>query len=145
MKSRLIDAAAFVIGAIAAFMQGGAMGDSPWPIRLALTILGPGYFVGFPLVFLVGAIGLASLGFFFLVSILVNGLIFGLTSYLIQKVHQEASGRPESPWPLAWASGSPGAPRYTISSWPWPEHVAPVDLSSPLAGRWKGVLHSRAR
>jgi len=35
MKSRLIDAAAFVIGVIAAFMQGGAADDLPgqsgWP------------------------------------------------------------------------------------------------------------------
>jgi hypothetical protein len=143
MKSRLIDAAAFLIGAIAVFMQGGVIADSPWPIRLALTILSPGYLVGFPIVFLAGAIGLASLSFFFLVSILVNGLIFGLTSYLIrnsikgQRVARVALAIGMGVW-ITWGA------KYTIGFWPWPERVVPVDLSSPIAGRWKGVFHSQS-
>ena len=138
MKSRLIDAAAFVIGVIAAFMQGG---DFAWPIRLALSLLGPGYFVGLPLSFLVSAIGLGSMGFFFLVGILVNGLIFGLASYLIrktmkgQRVARIALAVGMGVW-ITWGAV------YAFSSWPWPDHIAPVDLSSPLAGRWKGVLHA---
>ena len=65
MKSRLIDAAAFIIGVIAAFMQGGGVADFAWPVRLALSLLGPGYLVGLPLLYLVSAIGLGSFGFFF--------------------------------------------------------------------------------
>src|SRR6266581_614411 len=85
MKSRLIDVAAFVIGAIVAFMVGGPADDFPWPIRLAFSLLSPGYIVGLPLSYLVGALGLGSLGFFFLAGILVNGLIFGLASHLVRK------------------------------------------------------------
>jgi hypothetical protein len=142
MKSRLIDAAAFVIGGIAAFMQGGATADFPWPIRLALSLLCPGYIVGFPLLFLVGAIGLGSLSFFFLVGMLVNGLIFGLASYLIRKA---MNGQRVARLALAVGMGvwiTWGAVN-TISAWPRPDHPAPVDLSSPLAGRWNGVLHAQ--
>ncbi len=141
MKSRLIDAAAFVIGVIVALIQGGAADDFVWPIRLALSLLCPGYYVGLPLFFLVGAIGLGSIGFFFVVGILVNGLIFGLASYLIQRaikghrVARIALTIGVGVW-ITWGAV------YTISAWPWPEHLAPVDLSSPLAGRWKGVLHA---
>ncbi len=139
MKSRLIDAAAFVIGAIAAFMQGGAAGDFAWPIRLALTLLCPGYYAGLPLLFLVGAMGLGSFGFFFLLGILFNGLIFGLASYLIrhamqgQRVARIALAIGMGVW-ITWGAA------YAISSLPRPP--APVDLSSPLAGRWNGVLHA---
>jgi len=142
MKSRLIDAAAFVIGVIAALMQGGAAGDFAWPIRLALSLLGPGYFAGLPLFFLVGAIGLGSFGFFFLVGILFNGLIFGLASYLIrkamegQRVARIALTIGMGVW-ITWGAV------YAISWWPRSDHLAPVDLSSPLAGRWNGVLHAR--
>jgi len=140
MKSRLIDAAAFVIGVIAAFTQGGAADNFAWPIRLALSLLCPGYFVGLPLFFLVSAIGLGSIGFFFLVGILVNGLIFGLASYLIrkaiegQRVARIALTIGMGVW-ITWGAV------YAISSLPRP--AAPVDFSSPLAGRWNGVLHAR--
>ena len=126
MKSRLIDAAAFVIGVIAALMQGGAADDFAWPIRLALSLLCPGFFAGLP--------------FFFLVGILVNGLIFGLASYLIrkamkgQRVARIALTIGMGVW-ITWGAG------YAIS--PLPDHPAPVDLSAPLAGRWNGVLHAQ--
>lgn len=142
MKSRLIDAAAFVIGAIAAFLLVGATADFTWPIRLALSLLCPGYFVGFPLLLLVGALGLGSLGFYFLVGILVNGLIFGLASYLIrramngERVARIALTIGMGVW-ITWGAV------YAISSWPPADHPAPVDLSSPLAGRWNGVLHAK--
>ena len=141
MKSRLIDAAAFIIGVIAAFMQGGGVADFAWPVRLALSLLGPGYLVGLPLLYLVSAIGLGSFGFFFLVGILVNGLIFGLTSYLIrkalrgQRVARIALAIGMATW-IIWGAV------YTIQAWPWPERHAPVDIKSPLAGRWNGVLHA---
>ena len=142
MKSRLIDAAAFVIGAIAAYVQGGPTADFPWPIRLALSLLCPGYIVGFPLAFLLGAIGLGSLSFFFLVGILVNGLIFGLASYLIrmamkgQRVARRALAIGMGVW-VTWGAV------FAISFWPWPgPRPAPINFSSPLAGRWNGVLHA---
>lgn len=142
MKSRLIDAAAFLIGALVAFLQGGALSDVPWPVRLLLYHLCPGYFVGFPLFSLVGAMGLASIGFFFVVGILVNGLIFGLASNLIRR-----SLRGERAARLALTLGMgvwfTWAAVITFGAWPRPEHLAPVDLSSPLAGRWNGVLHAR--
>jgi hypothetical protein len=138
MKSRLIDAAAFVIGAILAFMQGGAATDYPW-LTVAHTILCPGYVVGLPLFFLVGAIGLASFGFFFFLSILVNGLIFGLASYLIRNA---LKGQRAARLALALGMGVwiTWGVVWTVQAWPKPP--APVILASPLAGRWNGVLHA---
>ncbi len=109
---------------------------------MALSLLCPGYFAGLPLFFLVGAIGLGSMGFFFLVGILFNGLIFGLASYLIrnamkgQRVARIALTIGMGVW-ITWGAV------YAISWWPRSDHLAPVDLSSPLAGRWNGVLHAR--
>ena len=142
MKARLIDAAAFLVGAFVAFAQTGLSGEMPWPIRLLLNVLCPGYLVGLPLLYLIGAMGLASLGFFFLLGMLVNGLVFGLASYLIRKtMHGERLARlvltlGMSLW-IGWGTVS------TFGAWPWPERPAPVDLSSPLAGRWRGVLHGK--
>ena len=142
MKARLIDAGGFVIGVIAACMQGGFVDEFPWPIRLALSLLAPGYFAGLPLVYLAGALGLGSLSFFFIVGTLVNGLIFGLAAHLIRKAMQ---GQRVSRIALAIFMGVwiAGGAVYVIKAWPWPEHLAPVDLSSPLAGRWKGVYHGQ--
>jgi hypothetical protein len=122
-------------------MQVSALGDIPWPVRLFLILLCPGYIVGLPLFYLVGAIGLASFGFLFLVGILANGLIFGLASYLIRRsIRGERVARlvltiGTGVW-ITWGTVT------TFGAWPWPEHLAPVDLSSPLAGRWNGVLHA---
>ena len=140
MKSRLIDAGAFVIGAILAFMIVGPA-DVPWPVRLALTLLSPGYYVGLPIVFIVAAVGLPSIAFYFLVGVLTNGLIFALASSLIRNA-RKGQRRARLVLALGMATWVIWGVVWTVQSWPWPERVAPVDLASSLAGRWTGVLHA---
>jgi hypothetical protein len=142
MTPRRIDAAAFVMGMIPAFLQGGLMDDSPWPVRLALNLLCPGFLIGLPILQVVNWIGLPSIGFYFLVSILVNGLIFGLASHLIrharkgQRLPRLSLALGMGAW-VIWGVISTGI------AWPRPEPpLARVDLASPLAGRWEGGRHA---
>lgn len=140
MKSRLIDAAAFAIGLIPAYLAAGRVDEFPWMLRLVFTVLSPGYFVGIPFVQIIGMIGLFSFGFFFFVAIVVNGLIYGLVSYLARNA---LKGRRAARLVLGLGMGiwiTWGAV-YTVQAWPWPERFAPVVLASPLTGRWEGVFH----
>lgn len=141
MKARLIDAAAFVIGTIPAFMLGGLTGDVPWPVRLALSLVSPGYVVGLPLCYLVGAIGLFSFRFFFLVAVLANGLIFALASYLIRNA---LKGQRPARLALSLGMGSwiTWGVVWGVNAMRAEPPPAPVNLASPLAGRWEGVLHA---
>jgi hypothetical protein len=140
VKSRLIDAAAFAIGMVPAFLVGWHTDDFPWLLRLAMGVLSPGYFLGIPALWLMGAIGLSSIGFFFFVSIVVNGQIGWLTSYLVrnslrgQRAARVALGLGIGVW-MTWAIV------YSVQAWPRPERIAPLAVASPLAGRWDGVLH----
>ena len=141
MQWRFIDGAAFVVGLIPPFLQGGLVDSLPWPVRLVLNVLSPGFFVGFAIFQLVGWIGLASISFLFLVSIFGNGLIFGLASYLIRHA-LEGQRRARITltigtsgwviWGVVWTATA-------VSRLEPPP--ARVDLASPLAGRWNGVLH----
>ena len=141
MKARLIDAAAFAIGMVAACLAAGRVDEFPWLLRIFLTVLSPGYFLGLPIVFLVGWIGLFSFGFVFFVAILFNGLVYGLTSFLIRNAlkGQRAARLVLISGTVSWIIWGAA---YTVQAWPWPEKVAPLVLASPAAGRWEGVLHA---
>jgi len=137
MKSRIIDAAAFTTGAILVFLQGGPSGDWPWPLRLTLSLSSPGFLIGVPLLWLLGTTGLTSIGFFFLVVMLVNGVIFWLVAYLVRNARH---GRRVALVALVLGLGAwtTWAAVTMVQAWPRPEVLAPVVLDSPFAGRWDG-------
>ena len=132
---------AFVVGAVVPLMVLQFLG--PWPLSVLIMAVCPGGPMATPLVRyfplgegLDGAIfGLAVL------SALINGLIYSLGWYLARIAR---AGTRAALVPLIVGVGVWGAwcIHWGLENRPKPvPPPAPVDLASPLAGRWEGVIH----
>jgi len=145
VKSRLIDAAAFVIGGIPPFLLSGTA-EFPVPFRIILLILSaPLSLVAAPIGFLFGAIGLLSFGFLPFISIVANGMMFLLISHVVRRAL--IGGKPARiTLAIAMAAWTTWGVMLTVQAWSEREPPPPrVVLASPLAGRWGGQLNFYAK
>jgi hypothetical protein len=144
---RFGDVPAFVIGASVGCVMVGLSGNQLGLWTLPLVFLCPGFFVALP------ALGLLEVGLFtpgFFLSILLatavfNGVIYGLAWHLTRLA---VEGRRPLLVPVVLGAGLwiSWFVNWTVENWPKPEPPpAPVDLTSPLAGRWVGVIHGHTR
>jgi hypothetical protein len=145
LKLRPIDVVAFVVGAIIGAVMGSFPQGLPLPAQLVLSFLAPGAVLGLPLAGMIlvpmgwnnpafGPIVISTFA-------VTNGLCFGLVSYLTRLA---VNGKRATFLPVVLGLGVWMAwfvPMW-VSNWPTPEPPPmPVDLASPLAGRWEGVTH----
>ena len=151
MRPRLSDVVAFVVGATIAIVMslfydtGSFYDDAPVFPSIVLRFLCPGFLLGSPLAApFTSGMGLDGLGFTILVMALVNGLLFGLAWYFGgiaakgSRVAVLVIVLAVGLWTVVYA-------RWCGKHWPKHVPVMPVDFSSPLAGRWEGVIHGARR
>jgi hypothetical protein len=138
--------------AVDAFVIGAALGWPPvvipdfgaGPGDLVLGLLCPGLFLAFPLLGLLG-LGILSSEFFptLLVAVVViNGAVYAMTWRLIRLAMR--GNRPMAiPAVLIVGGWTACYAYFTVQnrSVP-PPPPAPVDMTSPLVGRWEGLIYS---
>ena len=140
---RLGDIVAFAIGAAVACVWAASWNNPTSPATMVVMFLCPGWLVALPTLGLL-QIGLFTSGFFvflLMTTAVVNGLIYGLVWHVTRLAFSGG-------WPLLipvvvaagfwvlWFA------HWVAENRPRPEPpLAPVDLTSPLAGRWEGVIH----
>jgi len=135
-------AIAFLLGAAVAIVMIYPTG-LPAPLTTLLMCLCPGYWVGIPLLGLIGPMRLdlgAILWVLLASSALMNGLLYALCWYLgrIARTGKRAAQRVLMVGGGVWVALCAW---HTIEIWKPEPPPAPVDLASPLTGRWEGVAH----
>ncbi len=143
---RFGDVAAFVIGATVGCVMFSFSSDIPGPVAWALFFLSPGWLVAVLALgmFNVGVLTPGSFLSFLLTTAVFNGLIYGLAWHLTRLA---VEGRRRLLVPVVLGAGFwiSWFVHLTVENWSPEPPLAPVDLTSPLAGRWVGVIHGHTR
>jgi len=116
--------------------------DLPRPVSWALFFFSPGWLVAVLLLgmFKVGVLSPGSFSTFLLTTAVFNGLFYGLAWHLTRLAIE---GRRRLLVPVVLGAGFwiSWFVHLTLENWSPTPPLAPVDLTSPLAGRWVGVIH----
>jgi hypothetical protein len=142
MKLRLSDFIGFPIGVIAALAMLHGPPGIPVLLSMAVVFVCPGVFIVFWLIALTQPRDFSGLAVLSWLAPVMNGLVLAWAWRLARGA---VRGRRLDGLTLAvglavWITWFV---EWSIQSWPKPQPpIARVDLTSPLAGRWEGVLHT---
>lgn len=145
------DLIAFVVGAFAPLVAYLAGSIVPVPVSPVLNWLAPGVLLGLPVAgfFLsimgTGSPGFQDLGWVIVAIAAMNGLLYALVWHF-GRVGLEGSRVVLAVVVIAIGIWTAGYSRYAVINSGYTEPpLMPVNLDSPLAGRWEGVLHGTTR